>query len=175
MSQPIRPEAVVVILEYNLGALKLNLRDLSHDESVRQPAGAGNTINWLVGHMLRTRKTWLTVLGDEGPLTDDAELASALAAAPYGRGESLPADDPEGVALALETLHALFADTQPRLHAALRSLDDERLLEPAPFSPRRADDETLGGLCAGLAFHEAYHVGQTGILRRQLGHAGQIG
>ncbi len=34
--------------------------------------------------------------------------------------------------------------------------------------------ETVGTLLAGLVFHDAYHVGQTGLLRRIAGHAGVL-
>jgi len=32
-------------------------------------------------------------------------------------------------------------------------------------------DETLRGMVAFLVFHEAYHVGQIGYLKKQLGYA----
>ena len=34
--------------------------------------------------------------------------------------------------------------------------------------------EAVGSLLAGLLFHEAYHVGQTGVLRRLIGMDGAL-
>ncbi len=44
----------------------------------------------------------------------------------------------------------------------------------APFSPKDDENETVGSLLAGLAFHEAYHTGQLGILRRVSGADGAV-
>ncbi|MBU1676531.1 DinB family protein, partial [bacterium] len=54
------------------------------------------------------------------------------------------------------------------------SLTEDRLDEPAPFSPGNDETETVGSLLAGLAFHESYHCGQLGLLRRLLGKDGVI-
>jgi hypothetical protein len=45
---------------------------------------------------------------------------------------------------------------------------------PAPFSPTGNPDETVGSLLAAISFHEAYHVGQTGLLRRVVGREGVV-
>ncbi len=57
----------------------------------------------------------------------------------------------------------------------LASLSDENLAAAAPFSPRNDPDETVGSLLTLIAFHQAYHTGQTGLLRRVAGHDGAIG
>ncbi len=36
------------------------------------------------------------------------------------------------------------------------------------------EKETIGSLMAGMAFHEAYHCGQLGVLRRMAGAEGII-
>ena len=52
---------------------------------------------------------------------------------------------------------------------------DEALAAEAPFSPTDNPDETIGSLLAGLSFHEAYHAGQIGLLRRIVGKQGALG
>jgi uncharacterized damage-inducible protein DinB len=46
--------------------------------------------------------------------------------------------------------------------------------EPAPFSPTNNPKETVRSLLATVFFHQAYHVGQTGLLRRIAGKEGAI-
>ena len=66
----------------------------------------------------------------------------------------------QGLALGMQALH---------LDASLGSLTPERLATP---SPQRfpVDDGTLLGGLAYLVQHDAYHIGQVALLRRQLGH-----
>jgi uncharacterized damage-inducible protein DinB len=67
-----------------------------------------------------------------------------------------------------------FAATQDPLHAGLADLTDAAVAAPAPFGLAGRKDETVGSLLVGLAFHEAYHAGQVGMLRRLLGKPGAI-
>lgn len=55
-----------------------------------------------------------------------------------------------------------------------RRLTAQHLSAAAPFSPTGNSDETVGTLLASIAFHEAYHLGQTGLSRRLLGKAGAL-
>jgi hypothetical protein len=45
---------------------------------------------------------------------------------------------------------------------------------PAPFSPSKNPKETLRSLLTTVLFHQAYHSGQTGLLRRIAGKEGAI-
>jgi uncharacterized damage-inducible protein DinB len=45
----------------------------------------------------------------------------------------------------------------------------KRAAQTAPFSPSGNPKETVGSLMGVLAFHEVYHVGQVGMLRRWAG------
>jgi uncharacterized damage-inducible protein DinB len=85
----------------------------------------------------------------------------------YKRGaDAVTADD--GAADLADIVQA-FNASQSLVISALPDLTQERLDEPAPFSPGNDPDETVGSLLAGLAFHESYHCGQLGVLRRLLG------
>jgi len=50
----------------------------------------------------------------------------------------------------------------------------KQLSAAAPFSPTGNPNETTGTLLASIAFHEAYHLGQTGLSRRLLGKPGAL-
>jgi uncharacterized damage-inducible protein DinB len=58
--------------------------------------------------------------------------------------------------------------------AGLSTLTAEAMGQPAPFSPSGNPDETVGSLVATVIFHQAYHSGQTGVLRRVSGKKGAI-
>ena len=147
---------------YNLGALKMNLEGLTNEESLIQPQPAGNCLNWIVGHILANRAGILGLLGQE-PVWDEEE------AEPYQRG-SEPLTDPTQ-AKNLEDLVAMLETSQESILAGLSEISDEALQASAPSGK---EGETVETGLAGLVFHEAYHVGETGILRRLLGHEGAI-
>ena len=73
----------------------------------------------------------------------------------------------------LGLLKEIFGD---RLYVELQrhSTDEERLTEPAPYSPGDNPNETLGTLLHLIAFHQAYHVGQLGLGRRLIGKVGGV-
>lgn len=147
---------------YNLGALKMNLESLTHEESLVQPQPAGNCLNWIVGHILANRAGILGLLGQD-PVWNEEE------AAPYLRG-SEPLTDP-AIAKNLDEMVALLETAQDSILAGLSEISEESLQAPAPSGK---EGETVETGLAGLVFHEAYHVGETGVLRRLLGHEGAI-
>lgn len=148
---------------FNLGALKMNLAGVTHEESLVQPQPGGNCLNWIVGHILANRKRILALLGKD-PVWNDQD------AEPYQRG-SEPLTDP-AKAKNLDEMVAMLEASQESILAGLSEISNESLQAASP-------DEKLGDtvetMLAGLVFHEAYHVGETGILRRLLGHEGAIG
>jgi hypothetical protein len=90
----------------------------------------------------------------------------------YDRGSD-PVTGSEGT-VPLSEMVADFATTQGGLEAGLAGLTDEYMAAKAPFSPGDNEKETVGSLLAGLVFHEGYHVGQLGILRRLSGEEGAV-
>ena len=143
--------------------LRKNCADLSHEESLRTPRPTGNCMNWVLGHILVARDGMLKTLG-EGPVLTDEQ------AVPYRRGAMpLTLEVAQEWGWLLSTLDT----TQERLTAALAKLDADRLQEMVPAAIG-GGEEPLSQFLASLAFHEAYHAGQTGVLRRVAGKAGAI-
>ena len=143
-------------LRLNHHVLRRNLGDLSPDAAQRGPEPGGNSATWVLSHILGSRHRTLGVLGAK-PLWADDEAAARF-------GDSAP----------LDALLAELDRSQDQLLEAISNVPDETLAAPAPFSPTGNPDETIGSLLAGLVFHETYHAGQTGLLRRLAGHAGAI-
>jgi hypothetical protein len=154
------------LYEFSYGAITRNLDGISQEESLFSPEPAGNCINWVLGHVVTARNTVLTLAGGNPILTSDA-------AGHYRRGSApIEAGDP---VLDLGTLRGLLADSQQQLLPALVALSHEALELPVPEAIRRPPlTGSIGTALARLAFHESYHNGQLGLLRRLAGKPGAI-
>ncbi len=157
--------ALTIQFNYTAWVLRANLEGLSDDDALRGPEPAGNCINWVAGHVAHSRVGILALLGSNGPYPGEKYDR-------YVRGSDPVAKSTDTVPLSEIT--ADLAATQEPLLAALRNLTDEALAAKAPFSPADDEKETVGSLLVGLVFHEAYHTGQLGVLRRVAGHEGVI-
>ncbi len=150
-------QTLAIQFNYTNWTFTKTIADVTHEESLAQPATAGNCPNWVAGHIAATRQTLLEVLGQE-PVWGQEPRAR------YRRGAAAVADNDD--AESFDQIKQAFTAAQDRIMAGLQTLTEERLEEPAPFSPGNDENETVGSLLAGLAFHESYHVGQLGVLRR---------
>jgi uncharacterized damage-inducible protein DinB len=158
-------EILTIQFGYNGYTFSLNLNGLDNDEALDQPTPGGNCLNWVAGHIVSSRAGILTVLGQDPPYPAEKYKR-------YERG-SKPVTKAKGT-VPLTEIQADFAATRDALAAGLTSLTAERLAEKAPFSPANNEQETVGSLLAGLAFHESYHTGQLGVLRRLAGKEGGL-
>ena len=142
----------------NMMVIEKNLEGITTEESFVQPQAAGNCVNWVLGHIVATRNQIMELIG-ENPTLSEVESA------PYKRG-SKPLTD-RSTALTLEKMFSDLQVSQDKLMAALQGMPSEEL--EAPFG-----ESTKYEQLAVLQFHEAYHAGQLGILRRFLGKPGAI-
>lgn len=157
-------ETVIMQLESAKWALLQNLEGLSNEESLVAAEKGGNSANWVVGHLLTAYDNLVQVVGGDR-VCDPEQMA------PYRRGSG-PLDPTK--ARTLEELLADLDQSHARAVAGLGELTAEALAAPAPSSPRNDPNETIGSLIGLIAFHQAYHVGQTGVLRRMVGREGAI-
>jgi uncharacterized damage-inducible protein DinB len=150
---------LIAMLEFSHGVLTRNLEGITAEESLRAPDSGGNSLNWVLGHLLFYRNQMSSLLGE--PPAWDSSLAGRYArgSAPLG-----PDDDPEP----FDSLRAGLDRSQELLLAVLRGAAAETL---ATTNER---GEPVAQRLALLALHEGYHGGQIGLLRRLLGHEGAI-
>ena len=145
----------------------INAAGVSHEESLIRPRPGGNCMNWILGHLAAVYDRSREIFQPEGYAPDDS-------LARYQRG-SEPITAP-GDARDFDELLALWNDLAKGHEEGLAALTREDLAKPAPFSsdgpPREGD--TAGSLLATIQFHQAYHAGQLGVLRRIAGKAGAI-
>ncbi len=153
-------ETLITQHELSAKVFGANFGDLTHDDSLVQPQGGGNCANWIAGHLVKARSDTLALLGAESPYAPDRFERYATGKPPLTElSEALP----------FEELQENFASLQQPLVDALRAADAETLARPVPDSPTGNPDETVGSFMVAVAFHEPYHIGQGGLLRRMLG------
>jgi uncharacterized damage-inducible protein DinB len=145
-------------------ALEMNLKDLSHEDTLLQPPGGGNCMNWVIGHVLATRSQLFVMLGLEPFWSEDQTRV-------YERG-SRPLTEPQQ-ALPLDELRAKFRESQEVLLARLPEVTPAELETPLP-EPGEILGDTVGSAADFLQWHEGYHMGQIGTLRRLAGRDGVI-
>jgi predicted RNA polymerase sigma factor len=155
------------IYEFSYGAIQRNLDGLTHEDSMLSPEPAGNCINWVLGHMVTGRGLVLMLAGASPTVLTDDEAAC------YKRGSAALSAD--GNAVELARLKSAFEETQQRLIPALQALSDATLSAEVPEQFRRPPLlGTAGQALVRLGYHEGYHNGQIGILRRMAGKEAAI-
>ncbi len=155
------------IYEFSYGAILRNLEGLSHEDSMISPEPAGNCINWVLGHMVTGRGLVLMLAGTSPANLTDEEASG------YRRGSAALTDS--GNAVDLVRLKSAFQETQQRLIPALQGLSDVALSADVPEQFRRPPlIGTVGQALVRLGYHEGYHNGQIGLLRRMAGKEAAI-
>ncbi|NNF06431.1 MAG: DinB family protein [Candidatus Eisenbacteria bacterium] len=149
---------------YNATVLKTNLSGVSNEQSLCSSEHGPNCLNWIVGHIVNSRDGFLQVLNQDLTWTNGEGKM-------YGQGADF---DPTNPAFSLEELMALYSTAGKRIRDGLEAFDLARLSEPAPFGVGPGDPGTLAKLFPSLIWHETYHTGQTGVVRRTLGLEGAI-
>ena len=66
-------ETLIVFKSSHL-VLNRNLKDLTHEESLVTPQGGGNSINWILGHIIVSRDDIRELLGLKRLYVDDLKL-----------------------------------------------------------------------------------------------------
>ena len=154
-----KPDDLRRLFGINHQALHINVKGVTNEEAVLQPSPAGNCLNWTVGHIVASRNSILELMGQE-PIWPEPEAKRYARYSPpiVSAAEGRPFDH------LLQDLDR----SQERIQSALASMTEADLAQP------HGDKDTVGGSIAFLHFHEAYHVGQTGLLRRIVGKEGAI-
>ena len=138
--------------------VKTNVGDVTHPESLRS-FGQVNALYWILAHLVTTRNQLLRALGAEPVWSDEEGRRFDRHAPPLGDSQVRP----------LSELWTAYDLSQQRLLDAIGRLQPEDLARTAPAEAQDKLIRTTGDLLAVLAFHDAYHSGQTGVIRRLLG------
>ena len=139
------------VYKFNHRVIRMNLDGISHEDSLKTPAEGGNSLNWILGHVILSRDEIFELLGLEKSCDEKMFTKYERGTKDFG-----PAD-----AIKLETLIEMFDESQRKLEEKIKEVD------------LKTDEEKSKNL-AFYSFHEAYHAGQTGLLRRICGKEGAI-
>ncbi len=147
------------------GVVRVNTAGLTQEDSLVQPRPDGNCLNFVIGHLVNVYDKVLPLVGQEPVL--------GAAVARYERGAPALRDPSE--AMELSELLAAFDTQTERFQAGLATLTPEALERPMPGPDSNGElTETVRSLLGTILFHQAYHAGQTGLLRRIVGKPGAI-
>ncbi len=146
-------QIVTEYYNFNNYVIQVNLEGLSLEESLQKPLAKGNCINWIFGHLLFTRNHLHELLNLDPAM--DRRYANL-----YDSGTTKNLSKEE--VLGIETMMSFFQQSHANVMNVINKINDEK-------------EQDFWKTLAGLAFHEAYHAGQLGLLRKGLGKEGKIG
>jgi uncharacterized damage-inducible protein DinB len=112
---------------------------------------------WIVGHITQTRAGLLSLLGERAS-TGWGELFRRGAQ----RQDASVYPEPQAI-------KAAGIDLSKRLRAKLATMTDDELATPVT-TVKLPNVSTVVDALAFFAFHEAYHVGQLGYVKKALGY-----
>jgi DinB superfamily len=153
MDASIRP--IISLHGLSSGILATGIGDLTDQSAkARSRGGAGPSIAWTIGHLCHYKIKMLALLGQprDNPFTAQFEHT------PASDGSDYPP---------LADLAASFSALKDDLCAALASSGD-RLKAPMPGGEPPDENRTLDTMLF-LTWHEAYHIGAIGAIRRDQG------
>lgn len=145
--------------------VRLNLEGFSHEESLMQPKPGGHSANWVLGHLIEIYERMSLWLGQERVLPVEALER-------YRQGSD-PREEPSG-RLDLAELLKAWDEVNGRIADGLRGLEAEALDRQDRYFNRNPEPTTLRRYLDMTLFHQAYHSGQLGLLRRLVGKEGAI-
>ena len=147
-----------IIDQFNMQTRLFNniLKDVDPANYSKKPNSTTNNYAWLAGHVLNTRYNIANIIG--------VKLTS-----PYGElYDNFRGYDSSLTYPALDEVQTYWKKISENFIAGLNELNDDFINAPAPFKVPIGDN-TMKGILAFFAHHEAYHIGQLGYLRRYLG------
>ncbi len=149
----------LLLSQHDLHTVLFNnvLKDISEDEAIIRLVPTINNIKWLAGHLV-WGQTGLARMGSVKMEIKWIDHYNTQIPAPPGPEIAIPG---------LEEIKNAWNQYSSSICEGLKKLTDEMMDSPMEF-PMPAF-RTIGGLWAFINHHQAYTIGQIGILRRALG------
>lgn len=147
----------VLLKQYDLQTrlYKNVLNDVEEPKSNQRVSETMNHIKWVAGHLLSARMNLLKIAGRE-PDEHYDQL--------FGHGNGI---DPNADYPVIEEILEKWDSTSILVRTVLAQLPEEALDGEMTQTP--IGDSSLRGFLAFMMHHEAYHIGQLGILRKYIG------
>jgi uncharacterized damage-inducible protein DinB len=150
-----------LLAQYDLarGMLARLASDFSEEDATRS-AGGQKPLVWYLGHVAITDNYFLQLFGGEAAALSDEYIKR------YGRGSDGESDFSDA---SKADVVALLETLKERVHVLLGSLAPEDLARESGVEKVHPMFKTLGSALTLVVAHCAYHAGQVGDLRRELG------
>jgi hypothetical protein len=149
------------IFATNAAVFGRTIDGIPEEKWLAQPGPDSNPLLWIAGHLVVSRSSVLKVLGQQYSVPW-AELF--VRGVVRDSANKYPSRD--------EIVQA-WGEVSDKVAAGLKEAPAELLSQASPHP--RSFDGTVGGTIAFLGFHESYHVGQMGYLRKWLGYGQVVG
>ncbi len=153
---------LVEIYKINTRLLLRAFRDISEDDTVRQPSDNSNSMLFIAGHMTSAR----FLIGKMAGLPDKNPWGDLFARRAPLKDQS----DYPTLADIIENWKSFSEEMIEKLSGL--SDDDVRMSSPRDFP---GDDKTMVGAFASMALHDSYHIGQLAYIRKLLGYESLVG
>ncbi|NDC40177.1 MAG: DinB family protein [Chitinophagia bacterium] len=157
-------EMVLRQFELHTGLFNNVLAGINDEESVQRVGDHVNHLRWIAGHITNIRFNMARNMGAEIEPFPHAALFSMPDAPPPG---NRPLDETITYP-PLGELKELWNKVSPLFTNALLHLPEQALPTDAPFT--LPTGKRVADLVSFLSTHESYHIGQMGLIRKQLGH-----
>lgn len=148
-------ESVLEIFELQTRLLKNVLNEINEDYLQVRPEGNINHMAWITGHVVSSRHGIVNLMGGQLNYQYD-DL--------FGQGKGI--EDTQYPSI--EELTSSWKSISEMLMKKLAEISTEQLKEEAPFKVPLGNG-SMRSLITFFAHHEAYHIGQLGILRKYFG------
>ena len=153
MDALVRP--IVGLYGLSNGILATGIGDLSDEDAhTRSRDGAGPSVAWTIGHLCHFKMVVLALLGVER----ENPFAAVFERAPASDGTDYPT---------MAELAASFSQLNTEVIAALEA-SPARLERPMPGRGIHGEKRIIDTVMF-FAWHEAYHIGGIGAIRKELG------
>ena len=156
----------VLLDQYDLHNLLFNnvIADINDEEANKTVADPMNNVKWLAGHLVWAQRNLARMGGAQIEISWVGHFLS-------GPGSTQEEKDaPKGEYPTIAMIKDKWNETSPAIRVGLENLPEEALTSVVEFKhPIFPYDNTLAGLWAFINHHQAYTIGQIGILRRGLG------
>lgn len=134
-----------------------SLSGITDDHARARPLSASNSMAFIAGHLIDSRYYLAATLGHDGtsPVADALESAKSI--------------DDAGALPPIDEILRFWLSTEAHVLSAFEDATNEFLQTPSNVA-FPTDDRTTLGAVTFLVHHEAYHIGQLGLLRKGLGY-----
>jgi len=150
--------------QYNLNTALLDrvLRDFNEDKIHAHPIGKANPAHWILGHITASRFAIARMIGLEMKVAWEDKF-----------GQDVTVED-AGQYPSTKEVRAAFTEVSEAMRERFEELTAEDLAGDVAWQPPGMD-KTVRGALNFLAFHESYHLGQIGYIRKLVDLEGAFG